>query len=226
MNKEFDLVNWVKKCQLQKEVDSPLDNKDDDLWGTFWDHHHNGFPRTELDSYTPNVHSNSVNLEAFGQQVPMGTYPSIQPNASKVKDSSRPVPRPIVVVVKINGHPARALIDSGSLGDFISSNLAQQLNVAKIELANPVRAQMAVQGSSTKVNYGVKVNFEYQSINEERYLDIINLSNYDLILGTPFLYQHRVGMCIDPPAIVIGNNESLPQGGQRDYPVLTGHVYL
>lgn len=132
-----------------------------------------------------------------------------------MKDSSCPVPRPIVVVIKINGHPARALIDSGSLGDFISSNLAQQLNIAKIELANPIQVQMAVQGSTTKVNYGVKVNFEYQSISEERYLDVMNLSNYDLILGTPFLYQHRVSMCLDPPAIVIGSNPSLPLKGDR-----------
>ncbi len=100
------------------------------------------------------------------------------------------VPHPLVIVVKVNGHPACALIDSGSLGDFISSNLAQQLNVKKMELASPVNVNMAVQGSRTKVNYGTKVSLQYQEIKEEQYFDIMNLSNYDLILGTPFLFQH------------------------------------
>ncbi|EKM74136.1 hypothetical protein AGABI1DRAFT_95849, partial [Agaricus bisporus var. burnettii JB137-S8] len=92
---------------------------------------------------------------------------------------------------QINGHPARALVDSGSLSDFISSALVQQLELPKVELVKPLQVQMAVQGSRSKVNYGTTVSMTYQGIKGKRYFDVMNLSNYDLILGTPFLYQHR-----------------------------------
>ncbi|KAG6884347.1 hypothetical protein C0992_006486, partial [Termitomyces sp. T32_za158] len=44
-----------------------------------------------------------------GQQIPAGKYPSIQRNAAFARDPARQVPKPLVVVVHINGHPARAL---------------------------------------------------------------------------------------------------------------------
>ena len=77
-------------------------------------------------------------LKLNRQQIPVGTYPSIQCNAAFTKDPSRRVPKPLVIVVHINGHPARALVDSGSLGNFISSTLVQQLNIEKKELTSPV----------------------------------------------------------------------------------------
>lgn len=76
-------------------------------------------------------------LELNGLQVPRGTYPAVQRNAAVTKDTSRKVPRPVVITAKINGHPARALLDSGSLGDFMSS----------------LGLQLAVQGSRSKINF-------------------------------------------------------------------------
>ena len=76
-----------------------------------------------------NHHKKCTNLEINGIQVPRGVYPAIQHNAAVAKDLTCPVPRPIVVTVKIDGHPACALLDSGSLGDFLSSTLADQLKV-------------------------------------------------------------------------------------------------
>jgi hypothetical protein len=154
-------------------------------------------------------------IESFGQQVKSGNYSALQRNASNIRDVSRPVPKPLVVVAKVNGHPVRALVDSGSLSDFVSGALVQQLDLPKDELAKPLQVQMAAQGSRTKVNYGTKVSFSYQAIKEERYFDVMNLSNYDLILGTPFLYQHCVSLCLEPPAIVIGSEKSLPLKGPR-----------
>ena len=42
----------------------------------------------------------------------------------------------------------------------------------------------------------------------------MNLSNYDLILGTAWMYQHSVTIGLNPPCIIIGSETSLPiQGG-------------
>jgi hypothetical protein len=76
------------------------------------------------------------------------------------------VPKPLVVVVKVNGHPARALFDSGSLGDFVSSTLVDQLKLKKDALTKPIPLHLAVQGSRSMINYGTMVQFEYQTVNE------------------------------------------------------------
>lgn len=118
----------------------------------------------------------------------MGTYPALQRNATTTKDFKWMIPKPVVVVVEINSHLARALIDSRFLANFMSANLAKQLDVPRIELARPLTVQLAVPGSRLKVNYGTRVLLHYQEVNCKRYFDIINLQNYDLILGTPFLF--------------------------------------
>jgi hypothetical protein len=83
----------------------------------------------------------------------------------------------------------------------LSSSLVDQLNLKQIELAKPLPLHLAVQGSRSKVNCGVMTQFEYQEINTMKYFDIINLSNYDLILGTPFLYQHKVILTLNEPSV-------------------------
>ncbi|KAF8233799.1 hypothetical protein L208DRAFT_1395228 [Tricholoma matsutake] len=117
--------------------------------------------------------------------------PGLECNASVTKDAARMVPKPVVVVAKINGHSVRTLIDSGSLGDFLSTTLTDQL----------------------KINLGTHIEFQYQGISEQHYFDIMNISNYDLILGCPWIYQHKVTLGLNPTTVVIGSNTSLPIEG-------------
>jgi hypothetical protein len=108
-----------------------------------------------------------------------------------------PYPQPVRVSKPLtitNGQPARALIDSESLCDFMSSTLVDQLKLNKNELMTPLNVQLAIQGSRSKINYNVVCDFKYQTIKERRSFDIMNISGYDLILGTPFLYQHSVSL--------------------------------
>ena len=149
-------------------------------------------------------------LQLSGVQIPHGSLAALQRNAAIPKDFTRTVPKPVVVVVHLNGHPARALLDSGSLGDFVSTALVDQLKLAKVALTKPLSLQLAVQGSRSKVNWGVKAAFQYQNIKEERYFDVANLSNYDLILGTPWWFQHRLTVGLNPARVVVGSNEPVP----------------
>jgi hypothetical protein len=166
-----------------------------------------------LDSKDLQLVSLPPNLEVYGIQVPQGSYAGLQRNATVPKDFTCMVPKPVVIVVHINGHPACALLDSGSLGDFMSTSLADQLKVRKVALKKLLPLQLAIKGSRSKVNWGTTVNFKYQSINEERYFDITNLSNYDLILGTPWLYAHRMTIGLNPARVIIGSNTSLALEG-------------
>ena len=108
--------------------------------------------------------------------------------------------------VTINGHPARALLDSGSLGDFMSSTLADQLRVKRTKLEMPLALQLAMQGSHLKVNSLATAQLGYQGINEQQTFDVINLNSYDLILGTPWMHQHQVCIGFNPAQVVVGSN--------------------
>jgi hypothetical protein len=127
-------------------------------------------------------------VEVAGVQIPHNTISALQQNASILKDFMCVVPKPIVVVVHVNGHLARAPLDSGSLGDFISTALADQLKLTKVELAKHLALQLAIQGSCSKVNWGVQARLCYQHIDTIHYFDVANLLSYDLILGMPWIF--------------------------------------
>ncbi|KDQ18282.1 hypothetical protein BOTBODRAFT_641321, partial [Botryobasidium botryosum FD-172 SS1] len=105
------------------------------------------------------------------------------------------------------------LLDLGSLADFVSTTLADQLKVPLMQLTKQLLVQMAVTGSCLKVNYSTDVNLKYQAIDETQQFDIINLDSYDLILGTPFLYQHKAFIGFSPLWVVIGSMTGLPIEG-------------
>jgi hypothetical protein len=62
-----------------------------------------------------------------------------------------------VIVILVNSHPVRALVDSGSLGDLISTTVADQLHLKRDELAEPITLQLAVRGSRSKINHSTVV---------------------------------------------------------------------
>ena len=101
------------------------------------------------------------------------------------------------------------LVDSGLFSDFMSTTLADQLKV-KIELLDkPLALQLVVSGSHGKVKAQTSVKLEYQQISETHIFDIINLDSYDLILGTPFLFQHQVLLGFNPSQVSVRSTESL-----------------
>jgi len=55
----------------------------------------------------------------------------------------------------------------------------------------------------------------YQHIKEDRFFDIINLQDYDLILGMLFLFQHQVSVGLNPPHVVVGSDKALPVRGEQ-----------
>jgi len=150
----------------------------------------------------------SINLQAI--QADRNKFHAVQRNSASVKSLTTLLPKTVVLKVQIQGHFARALIDSGSQGDFVSTTLADQLSLNKSQLNAPMKLQLAVQGSRSVINYGVEARFQFQNIDEVRTFHVINLNNYDVILGTPWLYQHQVCIGFNPARIMIGSDKSLP----------------
>ncbi|PIL34763.1 transcription factor [Ganoderma sinense ZZ0214-1] len=146
---------------------------------------------------------------------PANWIPAVERNAMKTKDFTRVLPKPIVVTVQVNGQPVRALIDTGSMADFLSTTIVDQLGLKKEVLAKPLPVQLAVHGSRSKINCCVTVDFQYQEINCKRRFDVVNLDNYDMILGTPFLFQHKVAIGLNPIRISVGSDKPLDIQGEE-----------
>ncbi|KAI0370089.1 hypothetical protein BV20DRAFT_944780, partial [Pilatotrama ljubarskyi] len=196
----FNLPDWYARQAAKALEDEPFDL--DDLEGEL---------RDLLDSAEAETTAYPLELNAAAVQ----GLPAVQRNAATPRDFKRLIPEPIVVVIDVNGHPARTLLDSGSLSDFMSSKLAHQLGIQTTELEKPLPVHLAVQGSRAKINLGCTAAIKYQNIMEQRYFDVINLLNYDLILGTPFLFQHRVTLGLNPTSVVVGSAAALPIEGKR-----------
>jgi hypothetical protein len=66
-----------------------------------------------------NINHNTIHNRAGVER--MNDIQSLQRTASSLKDRTRLIPKSIVIRVKINGHTVKALVDSGSTADIISS---------------------------------------------------------------------------------------------------------
>ena len=200
-SKEFNLPKWyAERCAFNSESPNPWEVAEQ--WSVDRE------DRPKDGGFLAYVEGTTVELN--GVQVDRNKYPFLQRNSAQVKGNIRILPKPIVVKVAINGHPARALLDSGSLGDFLSSTLADQLSIKKEALEFPLSLQLAVQGSRSKVNSKASVKLEYQEICETRTFDVININAYDLILGTPWMYQHQICLGFNPARVVVGSATALP----------------
>ena len=71
----------------------------------------------------------------------------LEKTSMQVKDQSRKVLEPIVVLASINGKEVRALIDTGSMANFVSTTVVEQLKLKKEVYAKPLSVQLAVHGS-------------------------------------------------------------------------------
>ncbi|KIJ09137.1 hypothetical protein PAXINDRAFT_87886, partial [Paxillus involutus ATCC 200175] len=143
------------------------------------------------------------------------THVAIERTAMKPKDFTCRVPTSIVVEVCINGHPMRALLDTGLMADFLLTTAVDQLRLKKEVLVKPLPVQLAVHGSRSKINCAVEAQFQYQDIDCKKRFDVVNLDDCDLILGTPFLFQHRVMLGMNPTWVAIGSAKLLEILGEE-----------
>ena len=149
------------------------------------------------------------------QEHPDNWIPAVEQNAMKTKDFTCTLPKPIVVTVHVNGKPVRALIDTGSMANFLSTTVVDQLGLKKEILAKLLPIQLAVHGSRSKINCCVTIDFKYQEIDCKQRFDIMNLDNYDMILGTPFLFQHKVTIGLNPIRISVGSARPVDIQGEE-----------
>jgi hypothetical protein len=104
--------------------------------------------------------------------------------------------RCMAVLINVHGLEAYALLDTGSTTLSVTHDFARvaKLNVSQLE--NPVLLQLGTIGSRSMINFGTRARLELGPIIEnDAYLDVVNLDRYDMIIGTPFMRKH--GLVLD-----------------------------
>ena len=150
------------------------------------------------------LNANSMHLKKS-----KGETLSLEWNSAVPCDFSRVMPRPIVVMSFMNSEHARMLLDTGLLLDFVTPAFVEHLGLKMFPLAKQISLNLAVKGSHAKISTGCIAEFEYQEVREQHYFDLA-VMNYDVILGTPFLFQHKVHLSMNPTKVMIGSMKSLP----------------
>ncbi|TCD60092.1 hypothetical protein EIP91_010759 [Steccherinum ochraceum] len=100
-------------------------------------------------------------------------------------DRRRPVRNYFCLVVDllINGHRARALLDSGSSIDAISTEFAAAIGLRTFPLDRSIRVQMGLVGSRGQITFGTNADLTIGSVTQQTYFDILNIDHYDVVLG-------------------------------------------
>ncbi|KZT00488.1 uncharacterized protein LAESUDRAFT_739589 [Laetiporus sulphureus 93-53] len=107
--------------------------------------------RVLFDQTIREAHFKMIKLRTMGISLRNDPLPAVQCNCV--------IPELPTIVIDVNGHPAHALLDTGSMADFIFAWLVHQLGLKSFELAKPLPVHLAVQGSRSKIHSRLALGF-------------------------------------------------------------------
>ncbi|GAA5993032.1 hypothetical protein JCM11641_000854 [Rhodosporidiobolus odoratus] len=104
---------------------------------------------------------------------------------------------------KRQSRTAMALTDSGSSVTLISEQVAAELGLERLKLSRPKRCRVAIQGGEmVPITEFVRIPLELENGSWSAGTTCLLVAPveepFDIILGTPFLRQHRISLALDP----------------------------
>ena len=128
-------------------------------------------------------------------------------DASKLQPHRQPVEDHVLTAMfEVNGHKAYTLLDSGSNTDAISFEFAAAHHLEVFDLEEPMVLQLGVRHSRATITRGARISIACSAGTvRNHYVDIVNVSGYDMIIGTPFMKQYKV-------MLDMANNAFIMQG--------------
>ena len=117
---------------------------------------------------------------------------SLQEKTSDLSQSLTTIEELLVLSGKMKGKRIRALIDSGSSGNFISTSMVEACNLQTQQHIDPLEVIVADGRSLTGVDCVTKVPFSIGKVRGLFSGEVYLLDEFDLILGIPWLTERRV----------------------------------
>ena len=73
--------------------------------------------------------------------------PAVEQMTLQIKDKLHKLLEPIIIQIKINGKPMHALLDTGSMANFLSTTVVDQPQLPRVTYKKPLSVQLMVHGS-------------------------------------------------------------------------------
>ncbi|KAH9831487.1 uncharacterized protein C8Q71DRAFT_689499, partial [Rhodofomes roseus] len=100
--------------------------------------------------------------------------------------------RTLCAEIDVNGVKAYTLFDTGCTTDAMSPELAFLAKADRVDLREPLNLQLGTKGSRTTINYGARPRIQVGPVNGVNYMDVVDIDQYDVVLGTTFCIKHNV----------------------------------
>ena len=154
-NPDFDLLHWlhIEKSKIFDELDRLQWESDEYIPSEAPD-----YPDADMDGLHNELFIGAAKISQHSDP----DITALEQNTARVKQPDCVCLKPLVVVVKIDGHSCHALLDSGSFLDFISTTVANQLKLKLITLDKPLPLQLTISGSRGKVKQQATTRLQYR----------------------------------------------------------------
>ncbi|KAJ3482298.1 hypothetical protein NLI96_g7074 [Meripilus lineatus] len=103
----------------------------------------------------------------------------------------------LMAYIEINGKKALAMFDSGSSIDVVDHEFARLAYMKPFRLRKPVSLRLGTRENRSRIDFGTYTQMSINGVRveEETYLDIVDISRYDIVFGAPLMSKY--GMCLD-----------------------------
>ncbi|KIK10971.1 hypothetical protein PISMIDRAFT_123549, partial [Pisolithus microcarpus 441] len=107
----------------------------------------------------------------------------------------------------INGCTVYTMIDTRSMGNFVSPAFAKVMKMRVFPLKQQLMLQLGCIGSRSKITHGGTSTIQIGNYEVDVYFDVANIDCYNCIIGIPFLRQTKVILNFTRKTIEIAGDE-------------------
>ena len=111
----------------------------------------------------------------------------------------------MVILTKINGFLALTLVDSACTTDAVSPDFACVAGIGAEALEKEIPLQLGTTGSRSVINRGAYTSWSIGHLDiTEHYFDVINIDQYDAIIGTIAMCKHNIIPVLAEESLLVG----------------------
>ena len=118
--------------------------------------------------------------------------PSIKSTQKEQKSETRRMRQGLTSLIDVNRTLAYTCWDTGAELDCISPDFIRAIGVETVPKKVVLKIRLGAKGSTTLSNYNANAKLNFGNRQMACLIDVVNISQWDLILGSPFCNENKV----------------------------------
>jgi len=111
----------------------------------------------------------------------------------------------LTTLIDVNGTPAYTCWDTGAELDCISPDFTRAIGIRATPKKVALKIRLGAKGSTTMSTYEAKAQLDFGNVHLEHLVDVVNISRWDLIMGSPFCNKYKVILNYEDRTIRFGD---------------------